>query len=74
MKIVEYNPKETFGLLCRVYPFLGDDADVKGWEFSYSVSDDGYIEIFGRYVSLEDAQKYSDGLQRAINLAKEGQE
>lgn len=71
MKIVNYDPKKDFGLVYKVYPFVDEDADIKGWEFSYGVSSNGDIEIFGRQTTIDDAQKYLVGLAQAISLAEE---
>lgn len=73
MKIVKYDPKETFGLVYKVYPWVNEEDTPKGWEFNYGVTDDGCIEIFGRHTSLDDAKKYLEGLSEAINLAQGAQ-
>jgi hypothetical protein len=71
MKVVEYDPKKSFGLTHRVYPFLKENAEVKGWEFSYSVFSSGDIQIFHEPVSVDAAEQYVEGLQAAIALANQ---
>lgn len=71
MKIVKYNPKETFGLIYKVYPWLDKDATPKGWELNFNISDDGKIEVYGNCLDVSTAKKLLDGLAEAIKLASE---
>lgn len=71
MRVVKHNPKEAFGLLYKVYPFVEEGAEIPGYAFSYSIFDDGRIEIFGRVVNMKVATTYSEGLAKVIELASE---
>lgn len=71
MKIVKYDPKETFGLVYRVHPLLDERADKESADDpSYSVYSDGCIVILGRLVRIDVAQRYLEGLAESIKLAK----
>jgi hypothetical protein len=71
MKIVKYNPKKTFGLAYKVYPWVDENATPKGWELNFNVSDDGKIEVYGNYLDVSEATEFLNGLAEAIKLASE---
>ncbi len=69
MKIEAVN--DLFGLTHRIYPFIDEAAELRGHELSFDVHKDHGILVGGQFVSIEVAEKYLNGIAKAIEIAKE---